>query len=53
MDIIIYGLCATTDYVENRILKEHNIVGYTDSYAKISIYKGKPFYQLNVLSFIP
>lgn len=23
MDIIIYGLCATTDYVEDRILKEH------------------------------
>lgn len=46
MDIIIYGLCATTDYVEDRILKEHNVVGYTDSYAEISIYKGKPFYRL-------
>lgn len=53
MDIIIYGLCATTDYVENRILKEHNVVGYADSYAKISIYKGKPFYQLKDIKKVP
>lgn len=32
--------------IENNIKKEHNIIGYTDSYAKIDILHGKPFYQL-------
>lgn len=41
--IIILGLGSTAEVIERKLSKEHKIVGYSDSRAKIKIYKGKPF----------
>lgn len=47
MDVILYGLGQGLNLVEKMLKKEYKIIGYTDSYAKLTIFKGKPFYQLN------
>lgn len=44
MRIIIYGLGRGLEYIEQNLKKEHEIIGYSDSFATISVFKGKPFY---------
>lgn len=46
MNVLIYGLGSATDFVVSRLRKEHNVLGYTDSYSHISVFNGKPFYML-------
>ena len=43
MNIIIYGLGKGTDECEQMLKKEHDIIGYTDSFAEIKTYHGRPF----------
>lgn len=45
MKIIIYGLGKWTDKIENMLKKEHEIIGYSDSYSLIKSYKCKAFYK--------
>lgn len=52
MKIIMFGLGCSAETVEKKIRKEHKIIGYTDSRAKIGLYKGLPFYQLSELKNI-
>lgn len=52
MKIIIYGLGKGLEYIEQNLKKEHEIIGYSDSYATISIFKGKPFYTPEKLATI-
>ena len=47
MKIIIFGIGQGLELVEKKIKVQHHIIGYTDSYSKIKIFQGKPFYQLN------
>lgn len=46
MNLLIYGLCETTEYVVKMIAKQHNIIGYMDSFSNISSFRDKPFYKL-------
>lgn len=52
MKIVIFGIGQGLELVEKKIKKEHQIVGYTDSYSKINVFKGKPFYQLKDITKI-
>lgn len=52
LKLILYGLGQGLNLVEERVKKEHKIIGYMDSYAKISIFRGKPFYTLKDISQI-
>lgn len=45
MDILLYGLNEGTELVEKCLRSEHTIVGYSDSFSSISLWKGKPFYK--------
>ena len=47
MKILLYGIGKELENVESRIKEQHEIIGYMDSYAKINIYRGKPFFELN------
>lgn len=49
MKVIIYGLGKYADDVSGLLNKTHEIVGYTDSFCKINIYREKPFYKLEDL----
>ncbi len=44
MDVLLYGLGRMTEKIEKIIRKEHRIIGYSDSYSKINLYKGKKFF---------
>lgn len=46
MKIVLYGLGQGLDLVEQRIKDEHEIIGYMDSYASLTVFRGKPFYKL-------
>lgn len=46
MKIILYGLGQGLNFVEERIKKDHEIVGYMDSYSKLSFFRERPFYRL-------
>lgn len=46
LKLILYGLGQGLNLVEERIKKEHEIIGYMDSYSQISVFRGKLFYKL-------
>ena len=46
MKLILYGLGQGLNLVENKIKKEHQIVGYMDSYSELTFFRDKPFYRL-------
>lgn len=46
MKILLYGIGKDLDNVEKKVRKEHEIVGYMDSFAKIKEYRGRTFYEL-------
>ena len=46
MKIILYGLGKGLDFVTQKIKKEYEIIGYTDSYAEITVFRNRPFYKL-------
>lgn len=46
MRIILYGLGQGLDLVEGKIKKEHEIIGYMDSFSKLSVFRERPFYSL-------
>lgn len=46
MKIILYGLGQGLDLVEKKIKKEHEIIGYMDSYSELSVFRGRPFYKV-------
>ena len=52
MKILIYGLGQGLDLVEKRIRGEHKIIGYTDSYSDITVFRGNPFYKLEKLQSV-
>lgn len=52
MRVIIYGLGKGLEYIEQNLKKEHEIIGYSDSYATLSVFRGKPFYTPEKLSTI-
>lgn len=52
MKIVIYGLGQGNEYIESILKSEHEIIGYSDSYSQIKIYKGKKFYKPEELSSI-
>lgn len=45
----MFGIGCSAEIVERKLRPEHRIIGYTDSRAKIKIYKGVPFYELTEL----
>lgn len=54
MKIVIYGLGKGNKYIEDNLKTEHEIIGYSDSYTNIKVYKGIKFYkpeELAQLSF--
>lgn len=52
MKIIIYGLGKGLEYIEKHLKNGHEIIGYSDSYTDIQIFKGRPFYKPEQLSAI-
>lgn len=50
MRLLIYGLGKTTQFIEKKILNLHTVIGYTDSYARISKFNGKPFYDISMIN---
>lgn len=46
MKILLYGIGKDLEDIEKKIGKEHEIIGYTDSFAKIKKYRGRAFYEL-------
>lgn len=52
MKIIIYGLGREALFVKDMVKSENQIVGFTDSFAKIEDYGGYRFYGLNELERI-
>lgn len=52
MKILIYGLGKEALFVKNALRKEHIIVGFTDSFAKIKNYAGLLFYNRKELKEI-
>ncbi len=47
MKILLYGIGGELENIESRIKNEHEIIGYTDSYAKIKEYLGKAFFEVD------
>lgn len=47
LKILLYGIGRELDIVEKKIRKEHEIIGYMDSFAKIKRYRGRIFYELH------
>lgn len=47
--IIIYGLGEGRGYIEACLKADHQIIGYTDSNSKISVFNGRRFYPLEEL----
>lgn len=45
MKIVIFGLGRGIEYIEKALKQEHQIVGYSDTYARLSSYNGVPFYR--------
>lgn len=52
MEILIYGIGRYSDRIENSLLDSHKVIGYTDSFSKINLYKGKPFFRVEEISRI-
>lgn len=52
MKILLYGLNNGTEYVEQVIRPEHEMIGYTDSVSKLQHYNHKRFYLLDQISQI-
>ncbi len=50
MRIILFGIGQGLDLVETKIKKQHEIVGYMDSFSQITVFKEKPFYLLEDIS---
>lgn len=46
MKLLLYGIGRKNIAIENNIKKEHEIIGYTDSYAKLEIFHGRPFFEV-------
>lgn len=46
MRILLYGIGKDLNDIEKKIKREHEIIGYIDSFAKIKKYRGKEFYEL-------
>ena len=46
MKILLYGIGKGLDDVEKKIRKEHEIIGYMDSFSHIERYRGRAFYEL-------
>ncbi len=46
MKILLYGIGKDLDDVEKKIRKEHEIIGYMDSFSHIEKYLGRTFYEL-------
>lgn len=46
MKILLYGIGRELENIERRVKKEHEIIGYTDSFAKIERYMGGVFFEL-------
>lgn len=46
MRILLYGIGKDLAAVEKKIRKEHEIIGYMDSFAHIKRYLGRTFYEL-------
>lgn len=45
MKILIYGLGKEALLVKKSLRKEHTVIGFTDSFAKLKNYAGIPFYD--------
>lgn len=52
MKIVLYGLGQGLDFVLKKIKKEHEIIGYMDSYSEITVFRERPFYKLENISQI-
>lgn len=52
MNLLVFGLGRGRAMVERFIKEEHNIIGYSDSYAKIEVFNGNPFYKYEELGSI-
>lgn len=52
MKIVLYGLGQGLDFVSKKIKKEHEIIGYMDSYSEITVFRERPFYKLENISQI-
>lgn len=50
MKIVLYGLGQGLDFVSKKIKKEHEIIGYMDSYSQIAVFRERPFYKLENIS---
>lgn len=50
MKILLYGIGQELTDIEKKIRREHEIIGYMDSFAKIKKYRGRAFYELCSLS---
>lgn len=48
--IIVYGLNYSGVFLENLIASENQIIGYSDSFARISSFNGRKFYCLEELA---
>lgn len=45
MKIIIYGLGRGLEYIENNLREEHEIIGYSDSFSSIQVFRSRPFFK--------
>lgn len=50
MKILLYGIGRDLDDIEKKIMLNHEIIGYMDSFAKIKKYRGRDFYELSKLN---
>lgn len=46
MKILLYGIGKDLVDIEKKIRREHEIIGYTDSFAKINQYRRRAFFKL-------
>lgn len=49
MKIILFGIGQGLDLVERKLKKQHEILGYMDSFSKLTIFQEKPFYTLKTI----
>lgn len=49
MKIIVYGIGRGLQLVEDSLKSKHQIIAYSDSFLKLSVFHGKPFYSIHEL----
>lgn len=50
MKVLLYGIGKLTDKIEKLLHKDHEVIGYMDSFTLLNSYHGKKFYKLDEIN---